>query len=182
MVPRGGFYATDKIHFTRVEIAWDRGFDRDAKNHYVEALHRELHRFHTKARIAEVTTASLVHATKMCSPLFIDEEEDGCLEDLWLDIKVPGGRLYNGRMFVKEESLRLYLYLYCKNATHLLPVIRKYDIFTDVFYNPDKVGSGTQAQAVAVLQWMDRRNELDVLKSMHLFESWYFLHEKEIQC
>lgn len=173
MVARSGFYTTaDGIHRYDVHIEWDMGFSRDAKIIYVGRLHKLLSERLPGRTIEEVTTASPNEIAKLLSPIYVTFDDGESLEDVWHKLKEVDGKSVQYAMFKWPIGVPwAFLHYYCYYAKHMLPIIDKIDVFTDVFYNPEKGGS-TQAEACAVLQLLYRRNKLGILNNMCEFVSW----------
>lgn len=171
MVARSGFYIEDgNIRRCDVDIEWNLGFDRRAKEAYVAELIVELGKKLPGLAVAEVTSASPNEYTRMLSPIFIEYKNGKSMEDTYHDINK---HYMAHRLGISVELL--FLHFYCSNATHMLPMIRLFDVFADVFYNPTKPG-GTQAEACAVLKLLDAENKLTILSDPPLFERWCMGH------
>lgn len=145
------------------------GFDKEAKQAYVAALHLGLHEILPDKRAVEVTTASPDEFGRMLSPYFI-QIGSVSLEDMWPTAKVNG---YADFYWGDSTNGIAYDHFYAYYASHLLPLIRCIDIFTDVFYNPVKA-CNTQARACAVLKLLAEENKLELLHDKPGYISWYF--------
>lgn len=151
MVARSGFYIDgDKLCRVDVKIDWNLGFDKLAKEAYV----------------AELITALSKVCPGMLSPIFIEYKGGKSMEDYYQSINKD----YMALRLGVDKSF-VFPHFYCANAVHMLPLIRLFDIFTDVFYNPTKPG-GTQAEACAILKLLDKENNLNILSNPPLFQKW----------
>lgn len=167
MVDRSGFYINgDKICRADVKIDWNLGFDKLAKEAYVAELITALSKVCLGMDIAEVTSASPNEYTRMLSPIFIEYRGGTSMEDYYQFINKD----YMALRLGIDKSF-VFPHFYCSNAVHMLPLIRLFDVFTDVFYNPTKPG-GTQAEACAILKLLDKENNLTILSNPPLFQKW----------
>lgn len=171
MAERCGFGVVDgNIVQYDVEIAWDKGFDREAKKHYIEELHSKL----GDGVKLEVTSASQNDGRKL-SPFYIYAENGMNLEDFWKEANKPDYIQYYSYTWPQSMRQICFQHYYCIHATHLIDIIRKADIFTDVFYKPVENGL-TQAKGCAILKALDSTNDFNILKDPVDFTVWYMYH------
>lgn len=173
MVKRCGFYVAEgKVNRADVEIAWDLGWTKDAKHFYVKRLHDALYEIFPGQQIIEVTSASQSYG-KALSPLFVRMRNGVILEDYIQTIIQDSSQVIEYDNFIWPKSARnfAFMHLYCLHAQYLINRIRATDVFTDVFYNPEKT-SGTQALVCAMMKLMDVNKEFCVLGSVVDFVNW----------
>ncbi|KSV59161.1 hypothetical protein [Acetivibrio ethanolgignens] len=144
------------------EIEWNLGFSREAKAVYAQRIQEALHE-----RVLDVTTASPEPRGFALSPHvleaydskgqtvmeFVQEMEDLC----------GPSSLQNGLVFC---------YVYCRSIRDT-SAIDEYKWFSDVFHNPDKGYTNTQAFSAAVLKLMKEHGELKRLDSFQDFKQWW---------
>lgn len=172
MTPRCGYYIEDdRVKEMTVQIAWDKGFGRDAKYLYIADLHRALSE-QLNGNMLEVTTASPFTFGRALSPFYLKYDETTSLEDYWGNM---GKIEYYGYTLPQGLRKEAFIHCYCIAALLEIDTIRKVDVFTDIFHNPDKK-LVTQAEACAVLKLMDKRNELECLHSIASFLTWMKEH------
>lgn len=151
-----------------VSIPWDLGFDKKAKHAYVAALHIGLNKKMPDKMISEVTTACPDEFGRMLSPYNIIVNGVS-LEDMWKTAKVNG---YSDFYWGSGNPSVGFDHFYAYYALYLLPLIRRIDIFTDIFYNPMKAHN-TQARACAVLKLLAEENKLKLLQDKSEYVRWY---------
>lgn len=174
MVPRCGYYIDEgKVKQLVVDIEWNLGFDKVAKQQYVKDLHEEVVKLFADKKPLEVTTAAEPPG-KWLSPIYIKFDGGKSMEDIWAEYTklYPEILVYDQFVWRKPLDARAFTHYYCYYADVRLSTIRKYDVFTDVFYNPTKPG-GTQALGCACLKLMDLQKSLDVRNSIKTFCEWY---------
>lgn len=158
MAKRGGFY-TDGVNiiFQTVDIDWDLGFDKEAKQKYIERIIEALgERF---LPCADVTSASSDPIAQSLSPLFI-RYGNSTLESLYMsnrELMVPGVCDFfyaNALSDVQKEF------------------IRNTNCFIDVFYKPEN-GRNTQACNIAVFKLLQYQKKEHLLEDLDAFLLWY---------
>lgn len=167
MVKRCGFYV-DGYHIVQrvVEIDWDLGFDKSAKQEYTRRIITALGDIPTPA--VDVTTASVDPYAKRLSPIYVKMmEEDISVEDYWKRFK-------NNPKYVPICDYATLCYIYLTNLSEYeVSIAFKYNCYVDVFHNPDKGLDNTQAYWIAVLRLLIKSgmdvNEMSVLT----FRNWY---------
>lgn len=173
MVLRRGYYVLNNyMTYTDVQIAWDLGFTREAKLIYVQRLHDALTGKLGKRLYLEVTSASNMEIGRQLSPLFAHFQSGLNFEDAFSKIRyddVYHFEHFTYPLYMKHEA---FLHFYCYYGRYLLPAVRLFEVFTDVFYNPSKEG-WTQAEACALLKLLDMQGNLDVLEDLPKFLGWY---------
>lgn len=173
MVPRTAYYINDGKVDRHVEyIEWNLGFTREAKNYYVLNLLLKVSERFPGKHIAEVTSASVEWYSRALSPIYVKGVGYKSAEDEWKAISRGDVIEFDGIKYIRELYHPAYIHFYCRRAKDLLPTISKIDMFTDVFYNPDKLGL-TQAEACACLKLMNNQGNLDVLDTLVKFLKWY---------
>lgn len=147
MAERCGFFIEDyKIRKKCVNIRWDLGFDRYAKLEYISRLYKE---FNTKglSNVIDVTSANqTAQRGDRLSPLNIYMDNGYSIEDYYKDSRVDSSN-YISRMLYFDW---LYGSEVLKHNA-LVEVIKKYDVFTDVFHRPNE-SHCTQAFACAIIK------------------------------
>lgn len=173
MVTRCGYYVENgKVKSEIVEIEWNLGFDKVAKQEYVKSLHEELHKLLPDKRIIEVTTAAEPPG-KWLSPIYIKFLGGESLEDVWqkLNKAHTDYLVYDNYVWKKPFNWKAFVHYYSLYGDVKLSTIRRYDVFTDVFHNPTKQQS-TQALGCAVMRLMYELGHLDVRNSLKEFCEW----------
>lgn len=170
MAKRCGFYVRNGVIVRRdVDIAWNLGFEISSKRRYIAKLHEALGDDVTP--IAEVTTASGIEETRKLSPMILEAYGKRLtVEDYWQDVVKPG---LDKNTFV--NGLLDFIYLVSLKPDNIA-VALKYNCYTDVFHNPDKVVSGnTQAKSLALLRLMYETDNLSYINvnGVNEFLSYY---------
>ena len=173
MVPRCGYYVDDgKVKRVIVKIDWNLGFDKVSKQAYVKDLHEKIIQTIPGKWPLEVTTAAEPPG-KWLSPIYIKFSSGKSMEDIWREYTQLYDEylVYDNFIWKKPLNWKAFTHYYCVYADVRLATIRKFDIFTDVFYNPEKTG-GTQALDCACLKLMDMQNNLKVRETLKSFCDW----------
>lgn len=163
MVKRSVFYVhSGKLYRKDVEIEWDLGFDREAKQEYIERIQKAAG--DNLSASIDVTTASPIYKARMLSPFYV--KVDGMnVEDIWALNKEQQPQI--------KQILGAFDFIYL-NA--LSREEKEYALrqagFIDVFHNPDKAYN-TQAKSLAVLQLLAQTDNLNLLVSLGDFVKWY---------
>lgn len=174
MVDRAGYFVDgDTVTRSLVKIGWSLGWDREAKIIYTAELHKALSTsIRDAGKMLEVTTACVSDYGKACSPFYIETPHDMMMEDFFPSCDEGELIKYDGFVWPSQMREMAFTHMYCKYGQHLLPILREFDVFTDIFYNPTKDGALTQALPCAMLKLMDQRGELDCVNSTAKFIYW----------
>lgn len=163
MTKRCGFYVKDGVLCRKdVYIQWDLGFDKEAKQLYIERIIWELGKGFETA--IDVTTASPIHEARMLSPFFVKVGEES-VEDAWAEVKEVNP------VVKKIPGTFDYLYLSSLTGEQKQYVLRN-KVFIDVFHNPDKAYN-TQAKSLAVYQLLVEQKRVALLQDLDGFLKWY---------
>lgn len=165
MAKRSGFYFDDGIVRVDVDLPWNLGFDSAAKKQYVANLHSLLGN-NVTGLIADVTTASysvyrdLSPVIRRLGDLSVDEKFSQLVAD------------FSSKLFPLMTDV-LFDLLYFKSFDDKAKrVIDRVFCFTDVFYNPSKAGSGTQALSLARYKKLLAEDKLDLTKDPEGYYKW----------
>ena len=167
MVNRCGFFTEDGLLCRKVvQIPWDKGFDKAAKQEYIRRVQVELGS--EMQPCIDVTTASPIHEAKMLSPFYIKTDfQEMILEDYWAYLKKQHPEI------TTIEGSFDYLYL-----NHLTQKQKEYVLgikcFVDVFHEPYKAFN-TQAKSLAIYQLLVSEGKEDYLSNFSQFTQWYSL-------
>lgn len=176
MVQRSGFYVKDgKIIQRIIWIAWDLGFDKQAKHQYID---RVINALGTDiAPIADVTSASYIPETRNLSPIFVKMQDGNQSVEEFLQhmkesifpqvFQVPGVSDYVYLKALSEENVKTAL---------------SYNCYVDVFHNPQKSYGNSQALSLAVLRLIWETKQFHVLElEMNDFIKWYNTIEMQLE-
>lgn len=156
MVKRGCFYTDGtNIVFKTVEINWDLGFDKPAKQQYIRNIIKALPHEYTPA--IDVTSASYDPVGRSLSPIFLKTEDGTPVEDLYAVYPAPG--------------VIDWIYLTSLQQKHK-GCIAHHMSFIDVFHSPEK-GRNTQAYTCALYRLLLLQDNLKVLRDVQEFVDWY---------
>lgn len=158
MVARGGFYTDGtNVLFKSCLIEWDLGFDRRAKQMYINRIKEQLP---TELNpMVDVTSASYDRIGQSLSPIFVQYGR-GSLEEFCTaspEAWTPG----------------IFDFLYFNSLTkEQKDFIMSQNCFIDVFHKPEK-GRATQACSCAYYKLLCLKGKESLLNNLEEFLCWY---------
>lgn len=164
------FVEDNKIIEQWVDISWNEGFTKEAKQSYIRQA-EELALDKYQIVIQDVTTASPNERARMLSPYFVKCSPTETVEEAWPKFKKAAGRFVPG--------LFDFVYLSCilrDEYEYILSI----DGFIDIFHNPEKK-MNTQAKSLCVLQLLLKNNKTELFNDIDSFVTWYRTIEIEVR-
>ena len=168
-----------------IEFVWVSGTSKQQKYKRRDSLHLSISKKYDINKVLEVSTKSNIDLGVKLSAYNLTVKfpsgKEIIVEDVYQDGKVfdEFGKIvefkYGNIVFEKDPFGMYYDYiymlgLYCHKEYH--EELSKYDIFTDIEFNP-KASLNTQARAAAIWNTLYRNNMIDIIASRDEFKRYY---------